>query len=112
MEKKVGESKWVNFVGGGAKGRVWCQIIADVLGREVRQVENPSQAGVRGATMIATVALGIYRDFPTAAKGVKITEVFKPNPRKTRLYDALFVEFKKLYESNKDICEELNASAS
>jgi xylulokinase len=112
MEKKVGESEWVNFVGGGAKGKVWCQIVADVLGREVRQVENPSQAGVRGATMIATVALGIYRDFLTAAEGVRITEVFKPNPRKSKLYDALFVEFKKLYESNKDICRELNASAS
>ncbi len=112
MEKKVGQSKWVNFVGGGAKGKTWCQIVADVLDREVRQVENPSQAGVRGATMIATVALGIYRDFPAAAKGIKIIGVFRPNPRKTKLYDALFVMFKKLYESNKNICKELNKSSS
>jgi xylulokinase len=112
MEKKVGESRWVNFVGGGAKGKTWCQIIADVLNREIRQVENPSQAGVRGATMIATVALGIYRNFPAAAKGMKITKVFRPNPRNIKLYDALFAEFKKLYESNKDICKELNPSSS
>jgi xylulokinase len=112
MEKKVGESRYVNFVGGGAKGKVWCQIIADVLNREIRQIQNPSAAGVRGATMIAAVALGIYRNFPTAARSVKITRVFKPNPRNVKLYDALFIEFKKLYESNKDICKELNPSTS
>jgi sugar (pentulose or hexulose) kinase len=62
--------------------------------------------------MIAAVALGIYRNFPTAARSVKITRVFKPNPRNVKLYDALFIEFKKLYESNKDICKELNPSTS
>jgi len=108
MEKRVGEAEWVNFVGGGAMRKTWGQITADVLNRELRQVENPREAGVRGATMIATVALGIHKDFPTAAKQVRIARIFKPNPENVKLYNRLFIEFKKFYKNNKKICEDLN----
>jgi len=108
MEKKIGKAEWVNFVGGGAMRKTWGQITADVLNREIRQVEDPREAGVRGAAMIATVALGIHKDFPTAAKQVKITGIFKPNPENVKLYNRLFIEFKKLYKNNKKICKNLN----
>jgi len=108
MEKKIGKAEWVNFAGGGAMRKTWGQITADVLNREIRQVENPREAGVRGATMIATVALGIHEDFPTAAKQVRVARIFKPNPENAKLYNRLFIEFKKLYKNNKKICENLN----
>lgn len=108
MEKRVGTAKWVNFVGGGAMRKTWGQIVADVLYREIRQVENPREAGVRGAAMIAAVALGIHKDFPAAAKQVRIARIFKPNPENVELYDRLFFEFRKFYKSNKKICRDLN----
>jgi len=108
MEKKVGEAQWVNFVGGGAMGKTWGQITADVLDREIRHVEDPREAGVRGATMIATVALGIHKDFPSAAKQVRIARIFKPNPENVKLYNRLFIEFQKFYKNNKKICRNLN----
>ncbi|MHA1260538.1 MAG: xylulokinase [Candidatus Freyarchaeota archaeon] len=108
MENKVGGAKWVNFVGGGAMGKTWGQIIADILGREIRRIEDPREAGVRGAAMIATVALGVYKDFPSAARRVRVAEVFKPNRENAKLYDRLFAEFKKLYESHKKICKDVN----
>ena len=88
--------------------KTWSQITADVLNREIRQVENPREAGVRGATIIATVALGIHKDFPTATKQVRIARIFKPNLENVKLYDRLFIEFKKFYKSNKKICKDLN----
>ncbi|WXG44777.1 MAG: FGGY-family carbohydrate kinase [Promethearchaeati archaeon SRVP18_Atabeyarchaeia-1] len=112
MEKKIGEAQSVNFVGGGAMSEAWSQIVADVLNREIRQIENPREAGARGATMISAVALGIYRDFPSAARKMGVSRVFKPNLRNARLYDRLFVEFKKLYESHKKICRDLNQRIS
>jgi len=108
MEKKVGKAPWVNFVGGGAMRNTWGQITADVLNREIRQVEDPREAGVRGATMIATVALGIHKDFPTAAKHVRIARIFKPTPENVKVYNGLFIEFQKLYKNNKKICRNLN----
>jgi xylulokinase len=31
----------LNFIGGGAQSRLWCQILADVLDRQIKQVEHP-----------------------------------------------------------------------
>jgi len=112
MEKKIGEADYVNFSGGGAKSRVWCQIAADVLNREVRQVENPAAAGVRGAAMIAAVGLGVYKNFSAAARRLRISGVFEPNARYARLYDRLFLEFQKLYKSTKGVCKDLNARST
>jgi len=108
MEKKIGTANWVNFVGGGALRETWGQIIADVLNREVRQLINPREVGVRGAAMIATVGLGIHKDFPTAAKLVKVTKVYKPKPENVTTYDKLFAQFEKLYECHKKICKYIN----
>jgi xylulokinase len=112
MEKKLKPTKWVNFVGGGAMRKTWSQIIADILNREIRQLENPREVGVRGAAMIATVGLGIHKDFNAAAKLVKVTNVFKPNPENAKLYDKLFLEFENLYKSHKKICKDLNQKTS
>jgi hypothetical protein len=38
----------INLAGGGGNSDVWCQIFADVLNVEARQVQNPIQANVRG----------------------------------------------------------------
>ena len=112
MEKKIGEAKSINFVGGGAMSEIWCQIIADVLNRQMRQIDNPREAGARGAAMIAAVALGTYRDFSAAAARIKVVGVFNPNPKNSRLYDRLFIEFKELYERHKSICKEMNRRSS
>ena len=45
------------FVGGGARSELWCQIMADVLDREVRQIADPIDANVRGAALLAGLAL-------------------------------------------------------
>ena len=46
------------FVGGGANSDVWAQIHADVTGRTIRQMADPVLANVRGAGMLALLALG------------------------------------------------------
>ena len=37
---------------------LWCQIHADVMDREIRQVEHPIRANARGAALLAALALG------------------------------------------------------
>lgn len=88
------KAKWINFVGGGAISRTWSQIVTDVLNREIRRIENPRETGIRGAAIIATVALGIYKDFPIAAKQAKVAEILKPKRENVKLYDELFKPFK------------------
>ena len=56
VEKFVGTPfPWLNFVGGGAQSDLWCQIMADVLARPIRQVEQPVHANTRGAALLAAL---------------------------------------------------------
>ena len=101
--------KAINMVGGGAKSDIWCQIHADVLDRPIRQVQDPMQANVRGAALLASAALG-YIGYNDIASRVPITKTYVPNPGHRKIYDELFNEFIAIYENNRKIYTRLNRS--
>ncbi len=47
----------VRLLGGGAQSTLWCQLYADVLDRDVEQVPQPLLAQLRGAALLASIAL-------------------------------------------------------
>jgi xylulokinase len=95
------------FIGGGANSEIWCQIHADVMGRQIRQVDRPVLAGVRGASFLAFLALGKLR-VDEIPKMVPIRKVFEPDPTARSLHDARFAAFVELYSQTKDIHKRLN----
>ncbi|KPL08474.1 xylulose kinase [bacterium SM23_57] len=97
----------LNMIGGGAQSNIWCQIYADVLNREIRQVINPIQANARGAAFIASVGLG-HITFDEIPNLIQISKVFKPNTEYRKLYDTLFKEYLSIYKTNKDFYRRLN----
>jgi xylulokinase len=99
----------INFIGGGAKSSLWCQIHADVLDRTIRQVEQPRLANARGAAFAASAALG-YITFDDIPERVKITRTYEPNPDNREIYDELFDEFVDIYKSNKRMYARLNGT--
>ena len=108
MEKILGKRlDDIRIVGGGAKSLVWCQIIADVLDRNVIQVENPICANMLGAGLLACVALG-YLKVEEIPSRVEIAQTFKPNPANRKVYDEQFNEFVQVYHRLKPIYARLN----
>ncbi len=97
----------IHFIGGGAASAVWCQIFADVLNREIRQMEDPRQANARGAAFIASVGLG-YITFDDIPKLTRIKKTFLPNPENRKIYDDLYNVFIRLYQKNKSLYRRLN----
>jgi xylulokinase len=95
------------FIGGGARSAVWCQIHADVLGRVIRQVRDPAQAGVRGAAMVALLALGLA-DAAELARLVPVAAEYQPDPRNRGLYDELYGAFTDFYKQDRRIYAQLN----
>jgi xylulokinase len=95
------------FIGGGANSDQWCQIHADVLGREIRQVEDPVLANVRGAALVTLLALGRISvdQIPTM---VAVRRTFTPDPATAPVYDHLYKEFVTLYKQTKGIHKRLN----
>jgi xylulokinase len=97
----------INFVGGGAKSDIWCQIHADILNRQIRQMKDPIEVNVRGAALLASAALG-YLDYTEIGSCVGVAHTYMPNPDHRKLYDELFGEFIAIYRNNKKIYARLN----
>jgi len=95
------------FIGGGANSEPWCQIHADVLEREIRQVADPVLANVRGAALITLVALGRVTVGEIPAM-VEVRRTFTPDRSTRGVYDGLYDEFLNLYKQTKGIHKRLN----
>jgi xylulokinase len=95
------------FVGGGANSAQWCQIHADVLDRQIRQMADPVLANVRGAALITLVGLGRIT-VDRIADMVAVRRVFTPDPANRQVYDELYAEFLALYKQTKGIHRRLN----
>jgi len=94
-------------VGGGAESALWCQILADVLARPIKQVEEPLLANVRGAGLIGSAAMG-YVTFDEVGALVPVARVFEPAPANRAIYDRMYGEFRRLYAASKDLGARLN----
>jgi xylulokinase len=109
VEKFLGRHvESVNIAGGGAQSGVWCQIFADVMNLEIKQVADPIYANARGAAWIAAVGLGeiAFADVPEL---VEFTKVYSPQAENRALYDEKFEVFKLIYRQLKGVYRRLNA---
>jgi xylulokinase len=98
VEKFVGRPfPWLHYIGGGAQSELWCQIMADVLQREIRQVEHPIRANARGAALVAGIALGRI-GVDDLARHVRIAATFTPDRSNTAMYDDRYAEFRVLHK--------------
>ena len=104
LERKL-ES--IHIVGGGGQSDVWCQIFADGLNVEIRQVKDPIQANARGAAFIAAAGLGeiTFADVPAL---VKIQRTYAHNGQNRGLYDERFCVFLGIYKQMRGIYRQLN----
>ncbi|GAA3396516.1 FGGY-family carbohydrate kinase [Cryptosporangium minutisporangium] len=64
--------------GGGARSEAWSQLLADALGLPV-EVTDASEAGARGAAMLAGVGVGAYADLGEAVEAcVRVVRRHEP----------------------------------
>jgi len=101
----------MNLVGGGATSAVWCQIVADVLDVEVRQVKDAIQANARGAAWIASVGLGEI-SFADVPRLVEFERVCEPDAAKRSVYDERFAAFLEIHRRMRPLFRRLNREAS
>jgi len=104
LDRKV-ES--INIIGGGAQSNVWCQIFADVMNLEIRQVADPIYANARGAAWIGAVGLGeiSFGDVPSL---VEISRSFTPQGENRALYDERFDIFTQIYKQMRPVYTRMN----
>ncbi len=80
----------VAFTGGAARGALWPQILADVLGRTVL-VPGVTEAAAHGAAVMAGRATGVRLDL--AGPAGPATRTASPVPARQQAYEALYGEW-------------------
>ncbi len=89
--------------GGGANSPVWCQIIADCLGKPV-SVPEGSQFGAKGAAINVGITVGIYKDAQDGvAQSVRTARRYEPNRPNTQIYHQLYEVYKQTAERQMDL---------
>ncbi len=105
QEQKISKyqtTKSVRFCGGGALGETTCQILADILQRDVVVVESPQNIGAVGAAACIAVGMGIIPKMEDVKKLISIKKTYHPNMAHKDVYDKNFKVFQNLYKSNKE----------
>lgn len=97
----------LRILGGGAESDLWCQIHADVLGRPIEKVAEPTYANLRGAGLYAALALRRVRPREVAAL-VPVERVFQPDPEARRVYEPIYQEYRRLYSRLRPLYKRLN----
>ena len=86
------------LIGGGAKGALWAQMTADVLG--ITLVRTQSSDSSLGSAMLAGIAVGVFRDAEDAvSRSIKIKDEFLPDPARTQAYARIFTRYKRIADA-------------
>ncbi len=86
------------IVGGGSKSDLWCQIVSDASGRDVKRLET-SEASALGAAMAAAKGAGWYKSVAQAAGAMsgKPTKTFRPRTKQAKAYAELLGIYEELW---------------
>jgi len=88
-------------VNGGAKSRLWRQIITDITNMKQEYISR-SEGAPFGDAFLAGIAVKLFKDFKEITQLIKIDDVTEPNPDNYKLYSKLYEIYLKLYDKTKE----------
>jgi autoinducer 2 (AI-2) kinase len=93
------------FTSGAAKGSLWPQIVADVVGLPVR-VPVVKESTALGAAVYAGIGAGVFRDVAdVTSELVRFERTFEPNAEARRAYDHSYETWRAVYPRMLDMAE-------
>ena len=73
-------------VGGGAKGPIWCQMMADVYNARIKVPALLEEATSMGAAVTGGVGVGVFKDFTAIDQMIQINRTIEPDPAAVAAY--------------------------
>jgi xylulokinase len=98
----------VIVIGGGAKGALLRQILADVFGRPVLRPRLLDEATSLGAAVAAGVGVGLFPDFSTVGQFNPVLDRQAPEPGAQAVYNRLHPVFMAAYEALVSVFDQLH----
>ena len=98
-EQAGAKAERLQAMGGAANSHLWTQIKSDITGKPI-DVPSSDTATTWGAAMLAGVAVGMYKDFKSAAdKTIKIHRAHMPNSENSDIYNTAFETYLTIYNN-------------
>jgi len=95
------------LIGGGAKGKVWPQILADIWGKPLKLPIYSEEATSLGAAVCGGVGIGMYPDYRVVKKFNRIVDIVRPDAARTEIYGRYYEIFDQAYEALRPVYERL-----
>jgi len=99
MREQGVEVSEMRVIGGGAKGAVWRQMMADIYGCEILKPTLVDEATSLGAAVTGGVGVGLFPDFSVTERLVEIEDRCWPNEANRATYARLRDVFEKYYQA-------------
>jgi autoinducer 2 (AI-2) kinase len=94
------------FTGGAGRGRLWPQIMADVLGVPVH-IPAVTESSALGAAICAGTGAGVYQDLHELRPGLRRrAATFEPDPAAVAAYDERYATWRAVYQRMLDITDD------
>ncbi|MEM2041636.1 MAG: FGGY family carbohydrate kinase [Nitrososphaerota archaeon] len=108
IAKSIGcEAKNIFAVNGGAKSKIWRQIVSDIIG--LPQLYSKKQLGAPfGDAYLAGIGVDIFKKFEDIKKFQGEVEVTMPNPVNYNIYCKYYELYKQLYSKTKEIMSSIS----
>ncbi len=89
----------MRVIGGGARGRFWNRIMADIYGVPVHRLAILEEATSMGAALAGGVGVGLYPDFSMIETMNRVVEVIEPDAAAQAVYERAFPIFEAAYQA-------------
>jgi xylulokinase len=97
----------VTVIGGGAKGAVWRQMMADIYNCRIRKLNVLEEATSMGAAVTAGVAAGVFENFDVIDRFVSVEGTCDPDAQASSQYEKIKPIFEKCYHALVDVYEDM-----
>lgn len=98
----------VILIGGGAKGALWRQLLADIFGRPTLRPRLLEEATSLGAAVAGGVGVGLFPDFSIVKQCIEIVDRHTPDPQAQVVYEQLYPIFLESYNALVPIFDQLH----
>ena len=97
----------ITVTGGGARNRIWLNILSDISGLPIFIPERLEEATSMGAAITAGVGIGAFESFDAAEKFISIKSEIKPQYENSEKYGKMKQLFDEAYYSLTPLFEKL-----
>ncbi len=97
----------ITVIGGGAKGKVWRQMMADIYNAKILKPNYLEEATSMGAAVLGGIGVGAFDDFDVISRFIEIESTHTPDAATVERYQKIKPIFDRCYFALVDIYEDL-----